>query len=518
MAAAVLVHDKGITLASIPQNDSSPSITPLSLPSRFPPTEEPKITVSPSGHSSCSQPTTTSCGSTMRKAADAGGKDTVCVAVKEGGVRVMEKGEGKWKCINTLDGPNNIRRLVADGDARHLLALGSELVLFDQKRGTRKILDVLNIAEVTLESIAFVPTMLKTLLIPSSTSSTLSLFDIASGKSRLIEPFGSKSSQGIGGVAFSPIVREGEKWRGGLCAVCKQGSSEIALVGLDSPNSSKIVDLGEQIKSVAFLDSSSLAATTISGKILVKDLRSHEKDLSVLSVDQPVISTHALPPSTKKASRGSAATESSSARPNRVAMGESKYTDNASNVPSNLISQSSTGGKAKEPQTSDAPRHEISHHPEHKPRSTSMPTAPASRRNEPSLASSRVVSATQIGEMKRCHTARTPGIEEEPEQEPATSKTDQEREAQPTTDAGDVTLSWALNPPAVRRVEGTKDTNEAMDEMRREIGNLQLDLLRMGRSLRNEIRFAVQPLLEEIRENQQVIAQQRKEIERLRAR
>lgn len=86
--------------------------------------------------------------------------------------------------------------------------------------------------------------------------------------------------------------------------------------------------------------------------------------------------------------------------------------------------------------------------------------------------------------MKRCHTARTPGLEEEPEQEPTTSRTDQKREAQPTTDAGDVTVSWALNPPAVRRVEETKDTNEAMDEMRREIGNLQLDLLRMGRSLR----------------------------------
>ena len=123
MAAAVLVHDKGITLASIPQNDSSPSITPLSLPSRFPPTEEPKITVSPSGHfflfsthhhivweydEKGRRVSEISTGSKslvedVCALGSAGGKDTVCVAVKEGSVRVMEKGEGKWKCINTLD-------------------------------------------------------------------------------------------------------------------------------------------------------------------------------------------------------------------------------------------------------------------------------------------------------------------------------------------------------------------------------------------------------------------------------
>lgn len=56
----------------------------------------------------------------------------------------------------------------------------------------------------------------------------------------------------------------------------------------------------------------------------------------------------------------------------------------------------------------------------------------------------------------------------------------------------------------------------AFEEMRREIANLQLDMLRMGRGLKNEIRAAVSPLVEEIRANRDVIARQREEIERLR--
>lgn len=56
----------------------------------------------------------------------------------------------------------------------------------------------------------------------------------------------------------------------------------------------------------------------------------------------------------------------------------------------------------------------------------------------------------------------------------------------------------------------------AYEEMRREIANLQLDMLRMGRGLKNEIRAAVGPLVDEIRANREVIARQREEIERLR--
>lgn len=64
--------------------------------------------------------------------------------------------------------------------------------------------------------------------------------------------------------------------------------------------------------------------------------------------------------------------------------------------------------------------------------------------------------------------------------------------------------------------EGEGVSIMAFEEMRREIANLQLDMLRMGRGLKNEIRAAVGPLVEEIRQNREVIAKQREEIERLR--
>lgn len=76
------------------------------------------------------------------------------------------------------------------------------------------------------------------------------------------------------------------------------------------------------------------------------------------------------------------------------------------------------------------------------------------------------------------------------------------------------------SPPTTARRDGF-DSEEgpgwvAFEEMRREIANLQLDMLRVGRGIKNEIRAAVGPLVEEIRSNREVIARQQAEIERLR--
>ncbi|GMK56781.1 hypothetical protein CspeluHIS016_0306210 [Cutaneotrichosporon spelunceum] len=57
---------------------------------------------------------------------------------------------------------------------------------------------------------------------------------------------------------------------------------------------------------------------------------------------------------------------------------------------------------------------------------------------------------------------------------------------------------------------------DAVDDLRREIGNLQLDMLRMGRALKNEIRAAVAPLVDELRASREMVAAQQAEIERLR--
>lgn len=75
------------------------------------------------------------------------------------------------------------------------------------------------------------------------------------------------------------------------------------------------------------------------------------------------------------------------------------------------------------------------------------------------------------------------------------------------------------SPPSTRR-EGFDSEDgpgwAAFEEMRREIANLQLDMLRVGRGIKNEIRAAVGPLVEEIRSNREIIARQQAEIERLR--
>lgn len=56
----------------------------------------------------------------------------------------------------------------------------------------------------------------------------------------------------------------------------------------------------------------------------------------------------------------------------------------------------------------------------------------------------------------------------------------------------------------------------ALETLRAEIANLQLDMLRMGRSLKNEIRAAVAPLVDEIKTSRDTIQRQQAEIERLR--
>lgn len=58
--------------------------------------------------------------------------------------------------------------------------------------------------------------------------------------------------------------------------------------------------------------------------------------------------------------------------------------------------------------------------------------------------------------------------------------------------------------------------SETVEELRRDIANLQIDMLRMARGLKNEIRAAVGPLVDELRANRETIAAQRAEIERLR--
>lgn len=59
-------------------------------------------------------------------------------------------------------------------------------------------------------------------------------------------------------------------------------------------------------------------------------------------------------------------------------------------------------------------------------------------------------------------------------------------------------------------------SSEVVEALRQEIANLQMDMLRMGRGLKNEIRAAVSPLVDEIKSSRDTIARQEAEIARLR--
>lgn len=116
---------------------------------------------------------------------------------------------------------------------------------------------------------------------------------------------------------------------------------------------------------------------------------------------------------------------------------------------------------------------------------------------------------------------KTPGIieEEDDDDEPKARKSEGAKAHE-----GPVDVDRALKerpeakhpatevPPA----SGGAASWEMVEEMRRDIGNLQLDMLRMGRGIRNEIRQAMQPVVAELRESRATIEEQRREIERLR--
>jgi hypothetical protein len=93
----------------------------------------------------------------------------------------------------------------------------------------------LNMIQAIPDTIAFSPTLNSTLIIPSPTTSSLILLNASTSEIKLLNPF-PKSTKPIRGIAFSPVVLVEGVIKGGLCAVVREGSSEVGLVGLESPN------------------------------------------------------------------------------------------------------------------------------------------------------------------------------------------------------------------------------------------------------------------------------------------
>ncbi|WVQ84732.1 hypothetical protein IAT38_006889 [Cryptococcus sp. DSM 104549] len=504
------------------------------------------------------------------------GKERVVVMEKDKG----EGRAGRWVCVRELEMPAGSGRItaIAADKAGVLLAVGSQtgsLVLFDLRNDSRSTVPLGNQCVGPIPPhLAFSPSIPNTLLLPSSISP--SLFRITfhpchpSTPPDIIEihPFGNDLTPAarISAVCFSPVVEaDSGKTRGGLCAVLCEG--EVALVGLDSPdNAPKRVTFGEagaDLEGLVFLDGATLAARTQEGAMLVKDLRALRDAPVTLALNEPITGLTVLPPTTRRPRPSVAPSATSPTRTSRstrtISSASSSLADSHSRAlaptnpnipaPSHRAGAAGLGEKPKDKLSVSEPREgEVKTR-----RAVSAVSAVSGKEQEaekvragarsisgPSVTGSHRVRASAPALSASVMSGVTAPIKEEEEEETTPRAGAHAREAEVAEHAAEaqlpedavpeawhdepsVDLTWALRPitPHAREVVESVPTQgmserEQLEEMRREMGNLQMDMLRMGRGLKNEIRKAVQPLLEEVREGREVIEQQRREIERLR--
>lgn len=295
-----------------------------------------------------------------------------------------------------------------------------------------------------------------------------------------------------------------------------------------STGDSTTVELPETLDSSTWIDGSNVAVRA-SGRLY---LVTPEGDVSDAALD-PVQNIHVLPPKRRPGSRASIST-----LPGSGILGESSAPNRPDRRVSDICHAAVAGEKEKE-----------------KRRMVSAPALPAIERlRTEGTGKERTPKATPKN-ARSPQSVRTGGTVRIQPLDPQATRMGaviEETASVASSPAGSVASlasrrvsgDWAprSNPPAHQQHSpqpSTSHPNQALDspatitdspnghgadgvsvlafeEMRREIANLQLDMLRMGRGLKNEIRAAVGPLVEEIRQNREVIAKQREEIERLR--
>ncbi|KIR36578.1 hypothetical protein I352_01534 [Cryptococcus deuterogattii MMRL2647] len=335
-----------------------------------------------------------------------------------------------------------------------------------------------------------------------------------------IRPFSPSTDAPIRNLAFSPVTvtSSGEK-KGGLCALV--AGEEVVLVGLDreKPGLGKRVRFGRKVDAVVFLDGATLGGRTDQDKVPVE-----------MGLKDPILSARVMP-SGSCLPRPRATVASTISANLRSTLGEvdnnlpahpdthdvkekgktpiSRIKEEKSQlrtVSSSAVEDGERAGRREERKE----RRSISG-------PVSSTNQPRERRIRPDMGSKpRVIEAIQ---------------EEEPEQSKHVAGPSSGHHGQPSSIAlpsepqeePSIDLTWALRPSVSRTQLPTKSIEKEMTdkekiaELRREIGNLQLDILRMGRMFRNQIRQAVQPLAEEIRRSKEIIEEQGQEIARLRA-
>ncbi|KIR53916.1 hypothetical protein I315_03533 [Cryptococcus gattii Ru294] len=554
-------HASSLSLSTLSKPFASPlapSSVTLPLPSRVPKNSNPAVAISPSDHIFVYNSESSfiweynSKGRRISEIALGKGEKAGKVACWEDGivlsvrkqVRIMMKDYegkiGKWRCSKVLgELGDSITALCTDGK---LIAVGSEageLVVFEMNTGSMTSLSLNeDFSGPISSSIAFSSSLPNTLVIPSAISPTLLRItfpvplDASSPQLQLIRPFSSPNDAPIRNLAFSPVTvtSSGEK-KGGLCALV--AGEEVVLVGLDreKPGLGKRVEFGRKVDALVFLDGATLGGRTDQGSLLIKDLRALDKVPVEMGLKDPILSTRVMssgsclpPPRASVASTISASHRSTlgevdnnlSAHPNtHDVKGNGKAPIPRIKEEKSQLRAVSTGA------VEDGER--AGRRDERKERrSISGPVSSTNQPRERRIRHSDMGSKSRVIEVIQ---------EEEPEQGRHVAAPSSGRQGQTSSTAlqsepqeePSIDLTWALRPSAshtqlpTKSIEKEMTDKEKIAELRREIGNLQLDILRMGRTFRNEIRRAVQPLAEEIRRSKEIIEEQGQEIARLRA-
>ncbi|ODO03555.1 hypothetical protein L198_02403 [Cryptococcus wingfieldii CBS 7118] len=482
------------------------------------------------------------------------------------GVEVMEKESerlGKWKKMKSVEGPGGVVTALAS-DGKHLLAIGTDeggLVVCNVQDGTRTDVSLEGhsgashtvCSRVKLTSgksisplLSFAPSLPNTLILPSQTSPTLLRIALTPQTITSLSPFPSPAYEPISSISFSPVTESPDGTRkGGLCALAAGG--QVVLVGLDRAvegSLGKRVGFGQEVGDVVFLDGATLGGKVKGGKgLLVKDLRALDKSPLEFAFGEEVVKAQAkssqsskpttrrvsntsttsalgeintnLPPTSRPATHapGNKTKAPAPSRPSSSSLASTKPRASSTIVPS----QTDRVGREKEER-----------------RSTSGPVV-RDRARKPLGMSTRTIEVIEEEEAEQESpgpsriTCLVDGALTRQVPEPVEEEEDEEEEEE-WQEPG-VDLTWALHPPRpssrtqsqtgathTRAVveEGGMSEKEQIAHLRREMAFMHMDMLRMGRDLRNEMKAAVDPLKEEIQTSRVVIEKQRREIERLR--
>ncbi|WWD03954.1 hypothetical protein V865_002012 [Kwoniella europaea PYCC6329] len=568
----LLTHPDSISLTTLSKPLPS-TITPttLALPSRYPPKATPQVTTSPPGHiylysrsshvvweydnkgkriSELSFP-----NARVHKALGLDEKKLMVNLKDKDELRVMRKNGTKWDCVDTLRTSNGEITALISNVTSTLVAAGlnqGELVVFDLSTGQKIVVPLGKRVNGPISPLlTFCPNHPSTLLLPTS-SSLLRITLSLSSSSTDVREIPVKGP--ILDVTFSPVSESTDgSQKGGLCAVLRP-QGEVTLIGIDSDSAPKIMQFGEELEGLMFTDGATLAGRTKKGSLLIKDLRALSKPPVPISSWEPITSIQLLPNITRSSRPSLLPSSTSSHRsrartplgdrqtgnvptppPEPVLKGKGPIRENTTvlqedNVKAQTATRTERIVSAPVSTASKQPRQSTS-----TARSTSgpipLPVNPTVHRlrNE-NQTSSRLRSATPIireedeedvqSDTDRQQSAGSSTCQQNPRSERSvpTRIISQPEHIEGYDREPSIHLDWALQPPreSVKEREVIVTDNEMIEELRRELRDLKMDMLRMGRGLRNEIRQATKPLLKELEDNKEVMERQRREIERLR--